>query len=105
MFYKNNSLNRKAKLLLIEDNIDQIFLIKQSFANLAENNPDVDVVTAGEEAINYVKQIGVASGKKTPDLIILDLKLPKRDGFEVLRQLKTDNNLRSIPVVVFSSSA
>lgn len=93
------------RILLVEDSLNDIELILTS---LAENNlgNEVVVVRDGEEALDYLYRRGVFRLRRegNPVVVMLDLKLPKVDGFEVLTRLKSDPNLRVIPVVVLTSS-
>ncbi len=93
------------RILLVEDSLNDIELILTS---LAENNlgNEVVVVRDGEEALDYIYRRGVFRLRRegNPVVVMLDLKLPKVDGFEVLGRLKSDPNLRIIPVVVLTSS-
>ncbi len=93
-------------ILLVEDNRDDIELTIRSLKkkNLANN---LFVVTDGEEALNFLRGEGAfaqndISGR--PRLILLDIKLPKVDGIEVLRQIKSSEQLSNIPVVMLTSS-
>jgi CheY-like chemotaxis protein len=93
------------RILLVEDSLNDIELILTS---LAENNlgNEVVVVRDGEEALDYIYRRGVFRLRRegNPVVVMLDLKLPKVDGFEVLGRLKSDPSLRVIPVVVLTSS-
>jgi CheY-like chemotaxis protein len=64
----------------------------------------LNVATDGVEGINYLKKIAPYEDAITPDLILLDLNLPKRDGREVLAEVKTDEELRRIPVIILTTS-
>jgi len=64
----------------------------------------VTVVTNGEDAIAYMRKEGRYADVTTPDLVLLDLNLPRRDGREVLRDIKGDPDLRRVPVVVLTTS-
>jgi CheY-like chemotaxis protein len=90
-------------LLLIEDNSGDIRLIKEVFkeSNLEGN---LHVVTDGEQAIAYLAKEGEFKDAPKPNLIFLDLNLPKKDGREVLSEIKNNDELKYIPVVVFTSS-
>ncbi len=92
-----------VRFLLVEDDDDHAELVQMA---LAENRGAniVDRVSGGEEALAYLRQVGAFTGKPRPDIVLLDLKLPKVDGHEVLEQIKTDESLRSIPVVVLTTS-
>jgi CheY-like chemotaxis protein len=92
------------RILLVEDNANDVEL---TLAALSEHHlaNDIDVVRDGEEALDYLYQRGNYSERKSnPSVVLLDLKLPKVDGLEVLEQIKSDPNLRTIPVVMLTSS-
>jgi two-component system response regulator len=93
-----------VNILLIEDNPGDIRLVQES---LKENKifAELAVVTNGEDAMRYLKKEGEYSGENIPDLILLDLNLPGKDGREILFEIKNDDNLKSIPVVVLTSSS
>jgi CheY-like chemotaxis protein len=88
-------------ILLIEDNPMDVDLTRRAFARQQMANP-IDVARDGEEALAFVK--GWDTGESIPALILLDLKLPKLNGLEVLKALKTNPKYVSIPVVVLTSS-
>jgi two-component system response regulator len=100
-----NSGGGGGEILLVEDNPNDVELILHVFqwCNLADR---IHVAWNGEEALDYLFGTGPYEGKQPtrPKVILLDLKLPKVDGLEVLRKIKGDTNTRSIPVVVFTSS-
>jgi len=89
-------------ILLVEDNPMDLDLALRAFRRRKLTNP-IDVARDGEEALAWIPRW--ESGTPTPAVILLDLKLPKISGLEVLRQLKTHPTLRSIPVVVLTTSA
>lgn len=99
------SMNRLRPILLVEDNLKDIQLIK---AALRKNNlaNELVIVRDGAEALDYLKCRGdyQARDSTLPLVIFLDLKMPKVDGTEVLRQIKTDATLKVIPVVMLTSS-
>lgn len=101
---------RNINILLVEDNPADVRLIREAFKDNKTKN-DFHVEQDGEAAINYLNNVkdngngnGNGDGPSRPDLIILDLNLPKKNGFEVLEQIKTNPSLKSIPVVVLSTS-
>lgn len=92
-------------ILLVEDSANDVEL---TLAALAENHlaNEVVVVRDGAEALDYLKQRGMfrLRAKGNPAVVLLDLKLPKVDGLEVLREIKNDPDLRAVPVVMLTSS-
>jgi CheY-like chemotaxis protein len=91
---------------LVEDREDDVVLLRRSFEKAAIANP-VQVVKDGEDAIAYLSGTGRFSARKEfplPELVLLDLKLPKLDGFEVLRWIRTQPALSGLRVVVLTSS-
>ncbi|MFX1409426.1 MAG: response regulator [Promethearchaeota archaeon] len=93
----------KARILLVEDNAADIRLTREV---LQENKivRRLDVVKNGVEAIEFLKKRGKYSNVNRPNLIILDLNLPKRDGFYVLEEIKREEELKRIPVVILTVS-
>jgi len=93
------------RILLAEDNANDLEL---TMAALAENHVANEVVAVrdGAEAIDYLEKRGAFAGRHggNPALVLLDLKMPKVDGLEVLRHIKSDARLRMIPVVMLTSS-
>jgi CheY-like chemotaxis protein len=94
-----------GKVLLVEDNVRDVDLI---LAALAKNNLANEVVVArhGGEALDYLHRRGEFHTRPpdNPSVVLLDLKTPKMDGLEVLRQMKSDDDLKIIPVVILTSS-
>ena len=94
---------KPIKVLLVEDNAGDIRLTQEA---LKEGGliVDLDVVRDGKEAISYLRREERFSSVSLPDLILLDLNLPKKDGREVLQEIKADPGLMRIPVVVLTTS-
>jgi CheY-like chemotaxis protein len=98
-------MNSLRSILLVEDNPNDVELTMTALkeANLAN---DVVVANDGEQALDYLFRRGLHAGRTggQPAVILLDLKMPKVDGHEVLRQIKADRELRLTPIVVLTSS-
>jgi CheY-like chemotaxis protein len=94
---------RLIEILLIEDNPGDVILTQEAFksANIGNN---IEVVVDGEQALDYLHKRGSYAEAKTPDIILLDLNIPKKDGREVLEEIKQDQHLRRIPIVILTSS-
>lgn len=100
-------MNELSIILLVEDNPDDAELIQYAFEKAGITNPLV-IVTDGDAAVDYVGQTGTyadRAGQTLPELILLDLKLPRRSGFEVLSFIREHGPTRHTPVVVLTSSA
>lgn len=95
-------MNRKMRILLVEDNPDDEELTRIAFAESRLLN-EVVVVRDGAEALDYLLDPG-GEGHPLPSLVLLDLKLPKVDGLEVLRRLRQAPRTRLLPVVVLTTS-
>jgi two-component system, chemotaxis family, response regulator Rcp1 len=94
---------RPIQILLIEDNPGDIRLTQEAFKE-STLSIVLNVATDGVEGINYLRKKPPYQDAPMPDLILLDLNLPKRDGREVLQEVKSDELLRRIPVVVLTTS-
>jgi CheY-like chemotaxis protein len=96
-------LGKPVEILLVEDNKGDVGLIEEVFEESKIKN-QLHIAEDGEEAMRYLHGEGKFSGSRLPDLILLDLNLPKKDGREVLREIKEDENLNNIPVIVLTTS-
>lgn len=94
---------RPIEVLLVEDDPGDVLITQEAFADYRIANR-LTVVTNGEDAIAYLRRQGRYADVPVPDLVLLDLNLPRRDGREVLRDMKGDAALRRIPVVVLTTS-
>lgn len=94
---------RSAEILLVEDNEGDVFLTKKAFekAKIANN---IHVAGDGEIAMEMLRSNEGFSGQGRPDIVLLDINLPKKDGKQVLAEMKNDDELKRIPVVVLTSS-
>jgi two-component system, chemotaxis family, response regulator Rcp1 len=98
-----NKIEENYTLLLIEDNLGDIRLMHEALQQ-NESNLTLEVVRDGVEALRYLKKESPYEKKPVPDIILLDLNLPRWDGCEVLRRIKSDELLRKIPVIVLTTS-
>ena len=94
---------KPIEILLVEDSEGDVGLIEEVFEDAKIRN-NLHVVEDGEEAMLFLNNEGQFSGAPRPDIILLDLNLPKKDGREVLEEVKEDDNLKNIPVVVLTTS-
>lgn len=92
------------EILLVEDNLQDLQLTQRALRNLSNR---IQVARDGEEALEFLFCEGAHAGRKiedTPKVVLLDLKLPKLNGLEVLQRIKADPRTKSIPVVMLTSS-
>jgi len=98
-----DSRGRLVEILLVEDNAGDVELVQEALAE-GDVPHSLNVVGDGTEAIAYLRGEGEYAGAILPDFVLLDLKLPKKGGLEVLAEIKADPVLRRIPVIILSSS-
>lgn len=94
---------RWIDVLLVEDDPGDVLLTREAF-ELNKVRNKLHVVGDGEQAMAFLRREGEYAGAPRPDLILLDLNLPRKDGREVLQDIKGDEHLRGIPVVVLTTS-
>lgn len=94
---------RSTRFLIVEDDDDHAELIKLSM-KLSGGNSTLDRVSDGAEAISYLKQYGAHKDCTLPDVILLDLNMPKINGHQVIEAVKNDDILKLIPIVVLTTS-
>jgi CheY-like chemotaxis protein len=99
----NQTQTKQIEILLVEDNEGDVGLVEEVFQEAKIMN-NLHVADDGEEAMLFLHKKGQFSGVPCPDIILLDLNLPKKDGREVLKEIKEDDNLKRIPVVVLTTS-
>ena len=97
------SRRRAIEILLVEDNPGDARLTREAFAD-AEVSNNLSVVGDGEQAMAFLRRLGNYADAPRPDLILLDLNLPRKSGREVLEDVKNDPDLLSIPIVVMTTS-
>lgn len=98
-----NTISKPIEILLVEDSRGDIGLIEEVFEEAKIRN-NLYVAEDGEEAIQFLNKKGQYADVPRPDIILLDLNLPKKDGREVLDEVKRDETLRNIPIVVLTTS-
>jgi len=100
---KDKKAIKPVEILLVEDNPGDVRLTIEALKESKIIN-NLNVVTDGEEAIKYLNKQGEYSDKPRPELILLDLNLPRKDGREVLAEIKQDEKFKRIPVVILTTS-
>lgn len=97
------ALGKPIEILMVEDNPGDVRLTVEALKETKLNN-NLSVVKNGVEALAYLRREGDYADAARPDLILLDLNLPKKDGREVLKEIKQDRDLGRIPVVILTTS-
>jgi CheY-like chemotaxis protein len=98
-----SEVSRQVEFLLAEDNPGDVRLTQEALRESKIRN-NLNVVTDGMEALAFLRKQGKYAEAPTPDVVLLDLNLPKKDGREVLAEIKSDPVLKRIPVVIITSS-
>ncbi|MEU4804274.1 response regulator [Actinosynnema sp. NPDC023587] len=102
-FHGSDGTSTPLTVLLVEDDPGDVLLITEALQGRGRN-PRVHTVTDGAEAVSFLYRAGEHATAPRPDVVLLDLNLPRMDGREVLAHIKSDPDLRSIPVVVLTTS-
>ena len=100
---KSPETGRAVEVLLVEDDPGDIELTKEAIEK-ARLSINLNVVRDGEEAMTYLRRKGEFDKAVRPDLVLLDLNMPRKDGREVLREIRSDPDLTSLPVVILTTS-
>lgn len=95
---------KPAHILLVEDNEGDIILTLDAFEE-SKIKTDISVVKNGQEALDFLYKRGEYSQMKRPDLILLDINIPIYNGHEVLKQIKSEDSLKKIPVIMLTTSS
>ena len=98
-----NASGKPVEILMVEDDAGDIRLTREALKDAKVLN-NLNVVRDGEEAMEYLARRGKFKNAIRPDLVLLDLNLPKKDGREVLAEVKADEDLKRIPVVILTTS-
>lgn len=93
-----------ADILLVEDNPGDVRLMREALAQYGAPPSRLSVVEDGELAVRYLRRSKPFADVTRPDLIFLDLNLPRKDGREVLAEVKADESLKRIPIIVLTTS-
>jgi CheY-like chemotaxis protein len=96
-------MTEAIEILLAEDNEDDVLMIREAFEE-TDIASIVGVVSDGEEALRYLRRLPPYQQARRPGLLLLDINMPKKDGFQVLEELKSDSHLRHLPVVMLTTS-
>jgi CheY-like chemotaxis protein len=100
---QTSDVDRMIEILLVEDDPGDVVMTREAFQDYKVRN-NLHVVNDGTEAMAFLRRQGDYADRPRPDLVLLDLNLPKMDGREVLEAIKSDPELASIPVVVLTTS-
>jgi len=95
---------KPLNILLVEDSEGDIILITEALEECNVSN-EINIVKNGWEAMQYLKKKGQYSNAKVPDLVLLDINMPKMNGHEVLSNMKTNEDLKHIPVIMLTTSS
>lgn len=95
---------KKFLVLLVEDNPGDVLLTSEA---LQESNYliEMEVVSNGKEGVDYIFKTGKYQNKQTPDVVLLDINLPLKNGHEVLREIKANDSTRDVPVIMLTTSS
>jgi len=99
----NTSIPNPLQILLVEDNPGDVLLIEEALRD-QKHRIRLHVVRHGEEAMDFLQRRGCYADAPRPDLILLDFNLPRKDGREVLAEIRTDPSLQHLPVIVLTTS-
>jgi CheY-like chemotaxis protein len=95
--------SQPVEILLVEDNEDDVVIIQEAFAESRLVNV-INTVSDGEEALTYLRREGRYKAVRQPGLILLDINMPKKNGFEVMQAMKVDPRLWTLPVIMLTMS-
>jgi CheY-like chemotaxis protein len=99
----NGASGKVIEILMVEDSRGDARLTREALKEAKVRN-NLTVVEDGELAMSFLRKQGPYAGAPSPDLILLDLNLPKKNGWEVLSEIKVDDSLKHIPVVILTTS-
>ena len=97
------TLKRTIQVLLVEDNESDVRLFREAFKDVKLDN-NITVIKDGSEVISYLTETEENSKEILPDIIFLDLNLPRKNGIEILKEIKNNDKLKTIPIIMLSTS-
>ncbi|MCX4390346.1 response regulator [Micromonospora peucetia] len=92
-----------VRILVVDDDPGDVLMIEEALAD-SDVDKVIDIVSDGEEAMEFLRREGRHAAARRPDVILLDLNMPRMDGRQVLSEVKSDEDLRTIPIVVLTTS-
>lgn len=95
---------KSLHILLVEDDAIAAYITKEALENASIQNT-LTVVHDGDDAISYLRRRGDFSEATKPDLVILDLNMPKKNGLEVLEEMRSDSDFKNMPVIILTTSS
>jgi CheY-like chemotaxis protein len=98
-------MNKEYFILSIEDSEADFTLLEKAVGQIKNRNIRIKNIGSGDKGIDFIFKNNEFKDAKTPDIIILDLNLPVIDGFEILKRVKQDKELRNIPIIIYSTSS
>jgi CheY-like chemotaxis protein len=100
--YKGNG-SRTIQVLIVDDSEDDVLLLKEAFRDCPLVN-FIGTVEDGEQALSFLRQEGVYQNSGRPGLVLMDINMPRKNGFEVLAEMRSDPQLSNVPVVMLTTS-
>ena len=98
------SIETLMNILIVEDNEPDQLLLQEAFKIASSGNAHIDFVEDGQKVMDFLSKRNEFKDLPTPDLILLDLNIPKKDGRSLLAEIKAEENLRHIPILILTSS-
>lgn len=96
-------MGQRIEILLVDDDLSDIHLVEEAFKSITTSY-QIHVATDGIEALSFLRKEGKYKNVPEPNLVLLDLNMPRKNGYEVLQEVKKDNDLKHIPIIILSTS-